>query len=398
MKLARFKGLCTSQQDIIGRTIWESDLSTPLMVVSAPSLTHNIDLMASWCRDVGVELAPHAKTTMAPAIVDLQIQAGASGITVASVSQAMALDREDITILIANEVVDPGSISWMNAALRRGAALLTYIDSVDHVQLLRAGINDGVLDVLLEVGPIGGRAGVRSLNEALAVAEAAASSSNLRLVGISAFEGVMGGLQRSTESDALIAGFLRTFHGYGIELAARGLFQTDEVILSAGGSSYFDIVAEELGRPIGGKRARVIVRSGCYVTHDHGAIAALSPLSHTHLAFQPAITILGSVLSRPEPDLAICDVGRRDAPFDAGLPKPLWIRPAGTAQNRPLTGTTVSRLNDQHTYLEVGPESVSVGDLIGFGISHPCTAFDKWRLIPLVDDEWRILELIETRF
>jgi D-serine deaminase-like pyridoxal phosphate-dependent protein len=180
-------------------------------------------------------------------------------------------------------------------------------------------------------------------------------------------------------------------------MVAAGLVDPTSLVLSAGGSAYFDRVAERLVRSIAGRTATVVLRSGCYVTHDHGAYSAMAPIVDRPLL--PALELIATVLSTPEPGTAIVNFGRRDAPFDAGLPIPLWVRSARRVTNA-ADSMWVDRLNDQHAWMRMpdGAAPVAVGDTVGFGISHPCTAFDKWRRVPLVDDEYAIIDVLTTRF
>ena len=110
------------------------------------------------------------------------------------------------------------------------------------------------------------------------------------------------------------------------------------------------------------------------------------------------------MLSRPEPGLVVLDAGKRDLPFDLDLPVPLAaVRrgrvPGGTAEAVPLGKATVTRLNDQHAYVDVEPASeLAVGDVVRLGLSHPCTAFDKWRAIPVVDDAGIVVDVLRTYF
>jgi D-serine deaminase-like pyridoxal phosphate-dependent protein len=104
------------------------------------------------------------------------------------------------------------------------------------------------------------------------------------------------------------------------------------------------------------------------------------------------------VLSRPEAGLAIACAGRRDASIDQGLPIPLRARRAD-GEERPADQLTVTRLDDQHAYISVpGDFDLAPGDLICLGVSHPCTTFDKWRVIPVVDDEYRVIDAVHTFF
>src|SRR3954447_9556664 len=88
----RFKAVPASAW---GRTVAEfladkpslEDLGTPLLTLDAIALDHNLRTMADWCADAGVDLAPHGKTTMAPALWHRQLAAGAQGITLANLAQ-----------------------------------------------------------------------------------------------------------------------------------------------------------------------------------------------------------------------------------------------------------------------------------------------------------------------
>jgi D-serine dehydratase len=230
------------------------------------------------------------------------------------------------------------------------------------------------------------------------VAAAVAASRSLRLAGVECFEGTASGLGEPLEA------VLRSVRSLTEELSRGGAFDhLDEVLVTAGGSSYFDRVVHhlangwDLGRPV-----RVVLRSGCYLTHDHGAYEVNSPFGGRLPDWEPlqqALEVWGLVHSRPEPDLAIVGFGKRDVSYDMGLPRPLRVRRRGDGAERAADGMEVFRLNDQHAYLRVPPgDELAVGDLVGCGVSHPCTVFDKWRSIPVVDDGYRVLGAIRTYF
>jgi D-serine deaminase-like pyridoxal phosphate-dependent protein len=257
--------------------------------------------------------------------------------------------------------------------------------------------------VLVELGVPGRRTGARSAEAAVAVARAAAATSTLDVVGATGYEGVLG---HSRDSDELAAAgeFCSAVRALGLELARLGLVRgtasigvADGPVLSAGGSTYFDVVAEHL---TGDEPSTVVLRSGGYVTHDDGLYAEATPLptGGVPYALQAAIDVWAYVLSRPEPGLALVGAGRRDVPFDVTWPVVRSaFAPSGV--ERSTEGMTVTGLNDQHGFIAV-PESsdLQVGDAVCFGIAHPCTAFDKWRLVPIVDDEGRVVELAHTLF
>jgi D-serine deaminase-like pyridoxal phosphate-dependent protein len=338
-------------------------------VLRAEALTHNLTAMAGWCRDRGVELAPHGKTHMAPQLFARQLDAGACGITAATLSHVRMYRAFGVRdVLLANELVDGGGLRWLAAELdaHPDFSVMCWVDSVRGVELMTAALTAAgagrPVDVCVEVGMTGGRTGCRGSS---AVDEVARGR---RIAAAAA-----GRRRRLPAGDARRGG------------AFGPLFETDRVIVTAGGSTYFDAVADVLtGAWPAGLAVRTIVRSGAYLTHDDGPYARTSPL---RTALLPALHIWAQVVSRPEPGLAVLTMGRRDVSFDQDLPVPLG-----------LTDCAVTKLNDQHAYLRLGGAGVEVGSWLEFGISHPCTVFDKWQLIPELDADDRVVGLIRTFF
>jgi D-serine deaminase-like pyridoxal phosphate-dependent protein len=387
----------------------------PLLVLRGAALRQNIEGMAAYCAAAGADLAPHGKTTMAPQLFARQLAAGAWGMTAATPSHLRVYREFGVPrILLANELTDPAGIAWLAAEMAAdpGFDCYVYVDSLPGVRLLdeafaaaasAAGAAGRPLPVLVELGQPGGRAGCRTVADALVVARAAAAAGWLRLAGAAGYEGSIGHDATPATLDA-VAGFCRDLRTLGERL--RELAPGPErLVVTAGGSSYFDIVVRELtASPAGDPPPRIVLRSGAYVTHDHGRYAGVTPggagqpdRSGPELA--PAFELWANVLSRPEPGLAILSAGRRDAAFDAGLPLPLRVRRRDVEQDTPAEGMTVTKLDDQHAYLSVPPDAtLAPGDLLCLGISHPCTTFDKWRVVPVVDDSYRVVDAIHTFF
>ena len=394
-----------------GVSLFDGTFSPPLMVLKSSALGHNIATMAAYCRDHGVDFAPHGKTTLAPQLFARQLAAGAWGISVATPAQVALCRAVGVPrILLANELVDPAVIAWIIGEMRVDPRFefLCYIDSVAGVDLLADGVarsnSTRPFDVLVEMGPLGGRTGCRTLDEARAVVRAASRVHGLRVVGVAGYEGGIGHELTDAVFDRVRA-FLGLMRRTAQELANEGLLidRGDGIVLSAGGSVFFDDVVAALAPPLAGCASRCILRAGAYVSHDVGHYAHLSPFTRPGTSLgsplQPALEAWGHVLSIPEPRLAIVGVGRRDVPFDLGMPIPqtVWRPGAGAFMNaRPCS---VRELNDQHAFVELPAGfDLRVGDWLSFGISHPCTAFDKWHLIPEVDDDYRIVDFIETYF
>lgn len=392
-----------------GVDAFAGEFASPLALLRESRVDRNIHAMQRWCRDRGVQLAPHGKTTMAPELLARQLAAGAWGLTVASPAQArVAVVAGAARILIANQVTDVAGIRWIDAMRRDHPEIwiACYVDSLDGIALLERFLQrDTVLDVIVELGVQDGRAGCRTEEEVLRVARAVASSRQLRLAGVAGYEGVAGSAG-GVAGLAAVDAFCARIGELAGRLLHEGLATPSEAapfLLSAGGSSFFDRVATTLCAArdrLGAVPAVVVIRSGAYVTHDHGFCARLSPLARGGDGpdLTPALEVWGRVLSRPEPGRAIVDVGRRDAPYDQDLPLPLWCRRPEGGDRMPLTAT-VSALNDQHAFLDLPAEqALAPGQWVGFGISHPCTAVDKWNRLLLVDDDDRVVGILPTYF
>lgn len=394
-----------------GRLGWHAlggDLPFPVLVLRDADLRHNQGTMSAYCTAHGASLAPHGKTTMSRQLVRRQLDAGAWGMTAANPTQARAMRAFGAArVLIANQVVDPAGLRWLAGEVAAGAWVACLVDSLRGVELMEealSGVTAGAqvrVPVLVELGSPGHRTGCRTQVEAMEVAAAVGRAAHLRLVGVEGYEGVLGNdAQPATLADVDL--FLSRVRELTLALADRGDFEgLDEVLVTAGGSLYFDRVVAVLGgswtleQPV-----RLVLRGGCYLTHDHGSYQRVGPLGHREAGpeLRPAMEIWALVQSIPEPGLAFLGFGKRDVSYDAGLPVPLRIRSRDGAE-RAADGFTVTRLNDQHAYLAV-PEGdpLEVGDLVCCGLLHPCTVFDKWRVIPIVDGEYRVVELAETSF
>lgn len=397
--------------------------SWPLLTLSDEALTHNINTMAQACREHVVLHAPHVKTAMSPQLYARQEAAGAWGPTVANPGQLRTVHAWGVSrIFLANELLDPREARWLRHALEASSDLevLLYIDSYAGVALLaRAfdGASEGVLarlGLLVEVGAQDGRTGTRSVEQSKDVARAA-HKAGLKVVGVAGYEG---SVARGTEPDALkaVADFCHLLRETAQILLTEGLLAEGNVIVSAGGSAYLDVVLPSLPgaltNPDGSPRTvKAIVRSGAYITHDHGLLERANPWSRMDPPLEPqnAAVVWAQVLSCPEPGLVLCGAGRRDVPYDIDLPTPIKVRrlmaDGSLGDAEPLTGLAVTKVDDQHLYLRTdGPQGESnlarlaPGDVIGLGISHPCTLFDKWATALVIDNTERVLELIHTQF
>ncbi len=399
-----------SAAEAAGLRVPLSRFPTPQLTLSGRGLQHNIATMARWCAERSLDLAPHGKTTMAPQLWAEQLAAGAWGITVANLPQlAVARGFGVSRVLVANAIVSPLSLRYVADQLAgdQGAQVICWADDVRTVALMEAALAAYApslqagyrpLEVLVEVGGQNGRTGARDFETAVEVARAIATAPHLRLLGIGGYEGA---IADGSDDDSLasVRAFLGSVRATYERVAGAGLFEDGQVpVVTAGGSAYFDDVAEVLG-PLTDQGVRVVLRSGAYLTHDDGHYRHLSPLgAHPRTGGDGLVSAIHAwvrVGSQPEPGLALVDAGKRDLPYDLDLPEVQLLRPRdGRGAPQRLTGLTITAVNDQHGFVRWDPgrqdggrpAPIMIGDELRLGVSHPCTAFDKWRVIPIIDD------------
>lgn len=381
--------------------LFQSDFQFPIAILKESALRNNLDRMQSFCKEMSVDIAPHVKTTMSPQIAKMQIDAGAWGITVANFYQASVfLNFGFERIIIANEVLDSTAIRKIaEENLDPKLQIAFFIDSMQALRVAEeaiASLANGKLHLFIEVGAENGRAGARNVEDVLPLVKAIKNNPRLKILGVSGFEGIIPVESRSKSGEANLRTFCQKMVQAGKIISEE--LGNPEIILTAGGSSYFDIVIEELRKF--GKTGHIIIRSGGYVSHDHGGYELTYPFAGEKAGktFLPAIELWAKVISHPEPHLAILNLGKRDVGNDAGQPSPIKQLKITDSEVKPFHGV-VDHLNDQHAYLELSKEEdVSVGDLVGMGISHPCTTFDKWRLMALVNDSYGVVDFVHTFF
>jgi D-serine dehydratase len=382
------------------------DLSLPSAVLYQDRLLHNLKWMRDFITAYGVRLAPHGKTTMAPRLFEMQLQGGAWGITLATAHQALVAHEHGVRrILMANQLVGKENMAIVARLLRDPACeYYCLVDSAAQIGQLgtyyaKAGLR---LHILLELGVMGGRSGVRNEEQLhSALAELSRWGDAISLDGVELYEGVLA-------DESSIRGFLQHAVAVTRGLADAGLFQRAPILLSGAGSAWYDVVAEVFSAAGFGNAVEIVLRPGCYLTHDVGAYRAAqarilerNPVAHRmNSGLVPALHVWAYVQSVPEKEKAIIGMGKRDAAFDSGLPVPaLHFRPGNAAPTAAAPHWTVTKMMDQHAYLEISAgDDLRVGDMVGFDICHPCLTFDKWRTLPVLDEKYQVVDIVQTFF
>ena len=393
-----------------GWNILREDLPLPLMVLKRSALDHNASVFSNYLSSRGLSLAPHGKTTMSPQIFAEQLDSGAWGMTAATVNQAQVMHHYGIKrVVLGNQLLGKAHMASVASLIDSDPDFDFYCFLDSEAQLsnmlrhLAPLAPSRPIKILLEIGVAGGRTGLRSNEQALELASLLASTDArlVRFAGLATFEGVIPGLA----NDAMLVDRLASSIVDLAQALPPSLFaDLDEFVLSGGGSGHFDIVADRFNTLSLPLPVRILLRSGCYVTNDSGSYkkaqdeAKADPRRSWKSDLQPALEAWAYVQSMPEPGLAFLSMGKRDVPYDAGLPVPFKRYRPGTGL-LPSGQAEIFATNDQHAYVRLGPDADwKVGDLVASGVSHPCTAFDKWRLIPIVDDEYTIIDGILTFF
>ncbi|MBC2868299.1 amino acid deaminase [Streptomyces mexicanus] len=405
----RFKGLPPDADGLtVGelaaqrRNLFTGGFTTPVLALSAERLEHNLRLMETYTARHGLAFAPHGKTSMAPQLFRRQIEHGAWGITLAvphqvRVARAFGVER----IFLANELVDAAALRWVAAELAADPSfrLVCYVDSVRAVELMDAALTgaERPVEVVVELGAgEGARTGARTEEECARIARAVAGAGTLRLVGVAGYEGEV-----PRADPERVRAYLRRLVALAADLDKAGLFAGgEEIVVSAGGSAWFDAVAEVFAEiPSLSLPVLKLLRSGAYVSHDDGHYREITPFNRVPQegALEPAFRLWAQVVSRPTAEQAFANAGKRDAAYDLHLPFAQVVRRDGA--ERPATGVTVTGLSDQHAWLATTAEAdLRVGDWIGLGLSHPCTSFDKWQLIPVAQADGTVVDYVRTFF
>jgi D-serine dehydratase len=390
----------------LGWNLLKEDLSLPCAVLYQEKLQSNLDFMRQFVKAYGMRLAPHGKTTMAPKLFHMQLEAGAWGITLATAQQTMVAWKHGVRrVLMANQLVGKQNMAIIAHMLEDpDFQFYCLVDSVQGVEQLGSFFTERGLrvNVLLEIGVMGGRSGVRNEAQLESVLLALARwRHSVALCGVELYEGVL-------HDEPEIRSFLKRTLDTARDIATEERFDRSPILLSGAGSAWYDVVAEEFSAARFSDPIEIVLRPGCYLTHDMGAYkkAQARILANNSIArsisggLLPAIHVWAYVQSVPEPGRAIIGLGKRDAAFDSGLPTPaLRYRPNDGAPTAAPQHWALTRMMDQHAYMEVSADDdLCVGDMIGFDISHPCLTFDKWRVLPVLDSEYRVVDIVQTYF
>jgi D-serine deaminase-like pyridoxal phosphate-dependent protein len=324
------------------RTI--ADIPTPALLVDAPAMERNIRRMAEFFAEGPCKLRPHFKAHKTPKIARRQLAAGScTGLTCATIGEAeLAADFCD-DILIANEVLGPGKATRV-AALARRIDIKVAVDSQVALQDIAAAASDAAVEVgvLVDINVGLPRCGVAPGEEALALARRVADTKGVRLRGVMGYESHVVGIEdrgrRETNAHQAMDRLLST-----VGMIRDAGLPCD--IVSAGGTGTYDIT----GRMDGITE----IQAGSYVLMDT-AYAKLD------IPFEQALSLLGTVLSRPTPTICVADCGHKSCTMDHGNPS-----------IKSIEGASALFLSDEHATIAIPADArIEPGDRIQLWPSH----------------------------
>jgi D-serine dehydratase len=386
------------------------DISFPSAILYRSRLDNNIEWMQKFANKAGVSLAPHGKATMMPAVFQDQIIAGAWGMTLATSHQvAVAASAGIKRILMANQLVGYANMTIISGLLE-SIEYFCLVDNVDNIRQLDDFFTGKgqQLNVLIEYGITGGRCGCRSQEDLIAVRDAIKSSASLKLAGIEVYEGLIHGADAEAKIITLLNEVVDTFEAFDKE----GFFDCKPALLTGAGSEWYDVVADVFSAACQDDSMLPIIRPGSYVIYDKGVyeVSQNKLMKRSEMArsigsdLQSALEIWACVQSVPEPGFAVVGMGKRDVSFNVGLPQPvLYHRPvpeSGPDNTPPValkSGWETFDVMDLHSLVRFPKDmDLKPGDTLAFSISHPNLTMDKWRSVCIIDDDYQVIDTMQT--
>lgn len=270
------------------------EVVTPALILDLPAAQRNIDIVAERLRGLTAELRPHIKVHKSPELARMQLDAGAIGVSVATVWEAIVMARSGVeSVFVVNTVAGGEKLAAMAALARDAEVMVAVDDAANAGAIAEAARSAGSsIGILIEVDTGMDRAGVDTREEALALAGRVGDLQGVKLLGVTGYEGHCS----LTPDRELRYERLQTAMGFLVEIAeairAQGL---PAPIVSAGGTATWDWTAAYPGV--------TEIQAGTYVVMDnfHGAMVG---------GFEPSLTVLSTVISR-RPDRVIVDAGNK---------------------------------------------------------------------------------------
>jgi D-serine deaminase-like pyridoxal phosphate-dependent protein len=360
-------------------------LETPHLLIDGSQTKRNIEKMAGIARERGVKLRPHVKTHKIPAIAREQLESGATGITVAKVSEAEVMANGGVgDIFIAYPLVTGSKIRRAIHLGKEGVRLIGGVDSLEGARRLSevAASEGHSLEVRLEVDTGLRRTGA-PYGEAVGLAERIAPLENLRLTGIYTYRGAV------LESGVPTLDLKRA----GLEEGELMVSLADQMRDRGIGVEDVSLGSTPTAAYAGEVEGVTEIRPGTYVFYDRMQ-ARLGACSLEECA----AAVVATVVSRPSEDLAVIDGGSKTFATDVQPgTRPLDLEGFGHVEGYP--DTVLERLTEEHGMLRVSEDhDLGVGDIVRIIPNHICSTVNLHDEVYLVDEDRGVEELrVEAR-
>jgi D-serine deaminase-like pyridoxal phosphate-dependent protein len=336
-----------SSHSLIGQP--KSALDTPALLVDLDLMEANIARIVATCRAYGVAWRPHSKAHKTPEIAKMQIAAGAIGVTCAKLGEAEVMATAGIRdILIANQIVGPIKIGRL-VRLADYTDPIVCVDSIENLIELDAAFGNASkrLRVAIEVNTGMNRAGVEPGGPVVAFAREIASRPGLRFVGVVGWEAHATTIADPAEKERAVRDAISALTGSARACTVAG---HSVAVVSCGGTGTFPYCAQQPGV--------TEVQVGGAIFSD------MHYLTHYHVDFAPALTVLTTVTSRPTATRIVVDAGKKTMSGDAAMPAPSGLPPIAAL-----------KLSAEHTKIELEQPSAApkIGDKIEFIVGYSDT-------------------------
>ncbi len=400
--------------------IIKENVQFPILSIDKENLLNNIKIMDNFAKENNALLAPHCKTFMSPQLINHYLKK-TWGVTISNNQQLSSIINLNIKNIIYGNLITNESnlIQYLNIINKyKNISNIYYcVDSLFGLNLLIKLIKKNKykfkIKILIELGFKNGRCGIRNLKNFREILKKLKNSpKNIIVNGLFFYEGAINNKQIGTVSKK-IKNIIKFTHQCHDELINNNIYKDKENIITAGGSEYFDLVSTYFNEYNFKNNPKLVLRPGSFVAYGHGhyekKINYLRKRNLTgklskknNIFFEPSLLLWSHVISINDNGIAIINFGKRDVSFDLGNPVALNIY----RNNKKLkeiknisNNLKVFKLNDQHAFLKFNKNvKLNIGDLISFGVSHPCITFDKWRYFYIIDKKFNIIDTFKTFF
>ncbi len=400
--------------------IIKENIQFPILSIDKLQLIKNIRIMKNFAVKNNLSLAPHCKTFMSPQLINNHLKK-TWGLTISNNQQLSTIINLNVkNIIYGNLIVNEANlIQYLDIVkkYRKLTNIYYCIDSLFGLNLLIKVVTKKKykfkIRILIELGTKNGRCGIRNFKSFKKIVISLNNiPKNILVSGLFFYEGAIKNSSLSKVSKKIMDLLQFTFRCHE-ELVYQNLYKEKIKLISGGGSEYFDLVTKYFNKFNTKNDTKLILRPGSFIAYGHGYYEKkINNLKKRNIIksvsdknkffFKPSLLLWSHVLSINDNGIAIVNFGKRDVSFDLGNPIPINVYRNNKIYRNNETkpnNLNVFKLNDQHAFLKYNNKiRLNIGDLISFGISHPCITLDKWKYVFLINSKFDVIDVYQTFF